>query len=179
MTFALDQWALILGGSSGFGLATARKLARHGMNLCLVHRDRRGAMARIEPAFADLRRVGPAVVTINAGMRSTPTPAARSASGWRRRWARPAESGCCSSIAFGNPAAGAGSGAPRSASLPALAAALGIAADRLTATVDALLADGCDELQRARQPARYPSSAARSSTTRTSRARSTAWAPAR
>jgi hypothetical protein len=26
------------------------------MNLCLVHRDRRGAMARIEPEFEALRR---------------------------------------------------------------------------------------------------------------------------
>ena len=42
MKFNPDFWALILGGSSGFGLATARKLSAHGMNLCLVHRDRKG-----------------------------------------------------------------------------------------------------------------------------------------
>ncbi|MEB2312246.1 MAG: SDR family oxidoreductase [Sorangiineae bacterium] len=57
MTLAFDSshWALILGGSSGFGLATARKLARHGMNVAVVHRDRRGAMSAIEPEFQKLR----------------------------------------------------------------------------------------------------------------------------
>jgi enoyl-[acyl-carrier protein] reductase I len=34
-----NEWALILGGSSGLGLATAKKLANHGMNICIVHRD--------------------------------------------------------------------------------------------------------------------------------------------
>jgi hypothetical protein len=28
----------------GFGLAAARKLAAHGMNLAIVHRDRRAAL---------------------------------------------------------------------------------------------------------------------------------------
>ena len=37
-------WGVILGGSSGFGLATAHKLAAHGMHLCLVHRDRRATV---------------------------------------------------------------------------------------------------------------------------------------
>ena len=49
LSFDRDHWALILGGSSGFGLATAQKLARHGMNVAVVHRDRRGAMSGIEP----------------------------------------------------------------------------------------------------------------------------------
>ena len=49
--FVEGTWAVILGGSSGFGLATAQKLAEHGMNVCVVHRDRRGAMSRIEPEF--------------------------------------------------------------------------------------------------------------------------------
>ncbi len=35
------MWALILGGSSGLGLATAKELARKGFNLLLVHRDGR------------------------------------------------------------------------------------------------------------------------------------------
>lgn len=35
------KWAVIVGGSNGLGWATAKKLARHGMNLCLVHRDRK------------------------------------------------------------------------------------------------------------------------------------------
>jgi len=51
------SWALILGGSSGFGLATAHQLSRHGVHLCLVHRDRKGAMAASSPSS---RRSGPA-----------------------------------------------------------------------------------------------------------------------
>ena len=47
--FQKGSWALILGGSSGFGLATAQKLAEHGLNLFVVHRDRRSAMRAIEP----------------------------------------------------------------------------------------------------------------------------------
>ncbi len=59
--FAPGQWAVILGGSSGFGLATAKVLAAHGMNLCLVHRDRRSQLAQIEPEFEKLRGSGVAV----------------------------------------------------------------------------------------------------------------------
>jgi len=33
------SWAVILGGSSGFGLATVRKLAAHGMNIALLYRE--------------------------------------------------------------------------------------------------------------------------------------------
>jgi NAD(P)-dependent dehydrogenase (short-subunit alcohol dehydrogenase family) len=65
MKFNPDFWALILGGSSGFGLATARKLSAHGMNLCLVHRDRKGAMKRIEQDFEKLRQTGVRVLTFN------------------------------------------------------------------------------------------------------------------
>ena len=59
--FAPGQWAVILGGSSGFGLAGAQALADHGMNLCIVHRDRRSQLARIEPEFEKLRGSGVAV----------------------------------------------------------------------------------------------------------------------
>lgn len=65
MRFDSNLWALIIGGSSGFGLAAAQKLARHGMNLCIVHRDRRGAMRSIEPAFESLRAEGVRVLTHN------------------------------------------------------------------------------------------------------------------
>jgi NAD(P)-dependent dehydrogenase (short-subunit alcohol dehydrogenase family) len=61
-----DAWGVILGGSSGFGLATAHKLAAHGMSLCLVHRDRRGAMARIEPELEKIRGAGVQLRTWNA-----------------------------------------------------------------------------------------------------------------
>lgn len=32
-------WGIILGGSSGFGLAAVEKLARHGMNIALLYRE--------------------------------------------------------------------------------------------------------------------------------------------
>ncbi|CAM4346958.1 enoyl-ACP reductase FabI [Gillisia limnaea] len=50
-----NYWALILGGSSGLGLATARKLARHGMNIIIIHRDRKSELSDIEEAFEDIR----------------------------------------------------------------------------------------------------------------------------
>ena len=34
-----DGWALILGGSSGFGLAAIEKLASHGMNIAVLYRE--------------------------------------------------------------------------------------------------------------------------------------------
>lgn len=34
-----NKWAIILGGSSGFGLATVEKLAAHGMNIALLYRE--------------------------------------------------------------------------------------------------------------------------------------------
>lgn len=49
--FNPNYWAVILGGSSGFGLATAHKLSQHGMNIAVVHRDRQGSMARIKSEF--------------------------------------------------------------------------------------------------------------------------------
>ncbi len=63
--FGSDEWALILGGSSGFGLATAHKLSEHGLNLCIVHRDRRGAMRKIEPEFERIRERGVSLLTFN------------------------------------------------------------------------------------------------------------------
>ena len=50
-----NYWAVILGGSSGFGLATAQLLAQQGMNLCLVHRDRRQRLAEVQADFEALR----------------------------------------------------------------------------------------------------------------------------
>lgn len=35
----IGQWAIILGGSSGFGLAAVEKLAAHGMNIAVLYRE--------------------------------------------------------------------------------------------------------------------------------------------
>ena len=53
-----NYWALILGGSSGLGYASACKLAKHGMNIIIVHRDRRSEIPDIEEAFDDIRKSG-------------------------------------------------------------------------------------------------------------------------
>lgn len=53
-----NMWALILGGSSGFGLGSAKELARRGMNICVVHRDRRGALSRIDEEFSEIKQTG-------------------------------------------------------------------------------------------------------------------------
>ena len=156
MNFPADNWALILGGSSGFGLATARKLVRHGLNLCLVHRDRRGAMGRIAPMFAELREVGPKVLTFNADALDT---------GVRREILDrlTAEMGArgrirvlLHSIAFGNLKLVAPQKEAARSALPALATALRIEPERLAAAVDQLFADGCDELAGLATPPSYP-----------------------
>ncbi|MGO4918828.1 SDR family oxidoreductase [Maribacter spongiicola] len=58
-------WALILGGSSGLGLATAKKLAKHGYHILILHRDRRADMEVIEMAFNEIRSYGNAVIGMN------------------------------------------------------------------------------------------------------------------
>jgi NAD(P)-dependent dehydrogenase (short-subunit alcohol dehydrogenase family) len=64
-TFEQGHWALILGGSSGFGLATAKKLAAEGLNVCVVHRDRRGAMERVNRDFDEIRAHGRRLLALN------------------------------------------------------------------------------------------------------------------
>ncbi len=63
--FNNNQWALILGGSSGFGLASAQKLSQQGMNICIVHRDRRGAMQNINESFEAIKANGNQLITFN------------------------------------------------------------------------------------------------------------------
>ena len=46
-----NEWAIILGASSGLGLATAKKLADEGLNICLVYRARKSDFAAIETEF--------------------------------------------------------------------------------------------------------------------------------
>lgn len=58
-------WALILGGSSGLGLASARKLAAHGMNICVVHRNTRVELPAIEEALEDIKALGVQVLSFN------------------------------------------------------------------------------------------------------------------
>lgn len=152
--FGADDWALVLGGSSGFGLATAHKLAAHGMNLCLVHRDRRATVRKVQPEFDKLRSAGIELLTLNVDALS--------------------EEGRCGvldqlagllgdgrvrvllhSVAFGNlkllaperprPARGAAE----------LARALGVEEAAIVAAADRLFAEGVDELADLATPPAY------------------------
>lgn len=55
---AKKGWALILGGSRGLGLATAKKLARHGFDIIIVHRDRKSDLEGIESQFKEITSNG-------------------------------------------------------------------------------------------------------------------------
>ncbi len=61
----MSDWAVILGSSSGFGAATARALAKKGINIYGIHLDRRGAMESIEQLIADLKSEGVEVIFNN------------------------------------------------------------------------------------------------------------------
>jgi enoyl-[acyl-carrier protein] reductase III len=63
-------WALILGGSSGLGLASAKKLAAHGMNICIVHRNSRIEMEEISAHFAEIKSKGVDLATFNIDVTS-------------------------------------------------------------------------------------------------------------
>lgn len=60
------QWALIIGGSTGLGLATAKKLAKHGMNICIIHRNSRSQLNQIEKNFKEIRDYSVAFISYNA-----------------------------------------------------------------------------------------------------------------
>ena len=60
-----NEWALIFGGSSGLGLATAKKLAKHSMNICIVHRNPRSQQTQIEKEFKSIKKEGVKFVSYN------------------------------------------------------------------------------------------------------------------
>ncbi|SRX73782.1 SDR family oxidoreductase [Aequorivita antarctica] len=60
-----NQWALILGGSSGLGLASAKKLASEGMNICIVHRDLKNSLAAFEEEMKKMKSYGVLVKSFN------------------------------------------------------------------------------------------------------------------
>ena len=156
--FPAGTWALVLGGSSGFGLATATKLAEHGVNVCIVHRDRRGAMARIEPEFEKIRGLGVQLLTFNADAlrvdkRDEILGELAQAMGEGRVRV------LLHSIAFGNlkligperPRAESAGEAGRAR----LARELGVDEDKLAEVADRLFAEGADDLEGIATPAVY------------------------
>ena len=47
-------WAVILGGSSGFGLATINKLSMHGMNIALLYRELAAPEKKLKEQLAEI-----------------------------------------------------------------------------------------------------------------------------
>ncbi len=60
-----QDWALILGASSGFGGATARELARCGMNIFGVHLDLRSTLPNAHAVMDDVKAAGREAVFFN------------------------------------------------------------------------------------------------------------------
>jgi NAD(P)-dependent dehydrogenase (short-subunit alcohol dehydrogenase family) len=159
MSALSTYWAVILGGSSGFGLATAQKLAQHGMNCFLVHRDRRGAMARIEPEFDAIRRHGVSLVTMNTDALD---PAARAECLDRLAEALGAAGRVrvlLHSIAFGNLKLLVPEQAPARPAIRALAEALRVDPSQIAEAANALFKGGVDALAPLAEPPAYPSTA--------------------
>ena len=156
-SFPKTSWALILGGSSGFGLATAAKLAAHGMNLIIFHRDRRGAMARIEEDFAALRNEGVEVLNFNADalnpdVRNEKLEEIAEHLGDNRIHL------LLHSIAFGNLKLSVAEKPADASAISALAECLGIEKEKLQSAADELFSGGADRLQLLATPPKYSAS---------------------
>jgi enoyl-[acyl-carrier protein] reductase III len=65
MTDDRERWALILGGSSGMGEATAITLAKAGYNICGIHLDFRAALAHVEEVKSAIEAAGVQALYIN------------------------------------------------------------------------------------------------------------------
>lgn len=61
----MNEWALILGASSGFGAAVARELAQAGLNIFGVHMDRRETLPLAEQVQHEIRDAGREAVFFN------------------------------------------------------------------------------------------------------------------
>jgi enoyl-[acyl-carrier protein] reductase I len=60
-----QHWALIIGGSQGLGLASAKQLAKDGFNLIIIHRDFRSELPEIESSFKTIRNQNIELVSFN------------------------------------------------------------------------------------------------------------------
>jgi enoyl-[acyl-carrier protein] reductase III len=63
--FKPNEYALILGASSGFGGAAAVELARNGMNIIGVHLDRQATMPNVQHIIRDIRHTGREAIFYN------------------------------------------------------------------------------------------------------------------
>src|SRR3990172_8201553 len=56
--FGEQDWAVILGASSGFGEATALELSSRGLHICGIHLDRRTTLPRVQQIVEQIRQNG-------------------------------------------------------------------------------------------------------------------------
>jgi len=63
--FKSNEWALILGASSGFGAAAAIEFAQHGMNVFGVHLDRQATMINVQNLIKEIKHTGAKAVFYN------------------------------------------------------------------------------------------------------------------
>lgn len=63
--FGENDWAVILGSSSGFGEATALELSRRGLHICGIHLDRRPTMPHVEEIIEGIQKNGRTALFFN------------------------------------------------------------------------------------------------------------------
>ncbi len=63
-----NEWVLVLGGSTGLGLASVKKLAEHGMNIIVIHRDRKSDLHQIEKDFLEIKNMGVKFLSYNTDL---------------------------------------------------------------------------------------------------------------
>jgi enoyl-[acyl-carrier protein] reductase III len=63
--FKPNEWALVLGASSGFGGAAAVEFARNGMNIFGVHLDRQATMPAVQQVIKEIKHCGREAVFYN------------------------------------------------------------------------------------------------------------------
>lgn len=149
-----NYWAVILGGSSGFGLATAKKLSAAGMNICIVHRDRKSTMAAVEKEFDTIKATGVAFHTYNDDALNNEV---------KNRILGEIQTAIGSgkvrlllhSIAFGNLKLVAPQKEKAASPQKKLADKLGIPQEKIAAAVNELFEGGDDEFMDVANPAKY------------------------
>jgi enoyl-[acyl-carrier protein] reductase III len=63
--FGENDWAVILGASSGFGEATALELSKRGLHICGIHLDRRATLPHVQEIVGGIQQTGRKAVFLN------------------------------------------------------------------------------------------------------------------
>jgi NAD(P)-dependent dehydrogenase (short-subunit alcohol dehydrogenase family) len=158
--FAANEWTLVLGGSSGFGLATAKRFVRAGQSVLIVHRDRRAAMKEITPRFEELAELAGNNDCGFHAWNADATAAEKRSATLDEIVTTIGREGrirvLLHSIAFGNLKLIAPEKVPARTATAKLAERLGVEAAKLTEIADQLFEDGEDGLHTLTSQPDYP-----------------------